>query len=71
MTAPTPSPVSSLDRLIATLKTEVGNLVSHAVALGSAYVVLAHVDYTKLETAITGAVAVGVGALVNKLRTSL
>lgn len=65
------NPVTLFDRFVAQLKTEIGNLVSHAVSLGGAYALLAHVDFTKLETAVTGAVAVGIGALVNKLRTSL
>ena len=71
MTAATASPVSTLDRLVNAVRSEVGNLVSHAITLGGAYALIAHTDWTKIENVVTGAVAVGVGAFVNKIRSSV
>ena len=69
VTPPAPASAPTLvSRFLAKFKTEIGNLVSHAVALAGAYAVVAHTDFTKLETAIAGAVAVAIGAITNKLR---
>lgn len=60
---------SEVDRLVANARKEISNLVSHAVPLAGAYAIIAHTDLTKLETGITGAIAIGIGAIVNKLRS--
>lgn len=64
------SPVTAVERFVAKFRTEVTNLVSHAVAIGGAYVLIAHTDWTKLQNVLTGAAAIGAGGLVNKVRNS-
>ena len=54
--------------IITEIKALADKAIGQAVALGSDYLLIAHHDWTKLETGLSVAVAAGVGYVVNKLR---